>query len=239
MTTEPNNLSPLPYPPERSPDERNTFKIISGNGNAHHLIVHFGNRDTTIITGDQYLIPSRPDDDEDLTGLWYPDLMIAFGVDRAAHDRSNAYVISEQGKPPDFVLEIAAPLKGYEDVEGKPAYYAALGVSEYWRFDETGEFHKTKLAGDQLVDGRYEPISIVEVGDEILQGYSAALDLYIRWVHQRLEWHDPRTGEHIPTLESERKRRLQAQERRLQAQERRLARIRELEAELERMDRGE
>ena len=111
MTTEPNNLPPLPYPPERSPDERNTFRHLYGNGNAHYLILYFGNRDTTIITGDQYLIPSRPDDDEDLTGLWYPDLMIAFGVDRAAYDQSNAYVISEQGKPPDFVLEIAAPLQ--------------------------------------------------------------------------------------------------------------------------------
>ena len=35
----------------------------------------------------------------------YPDLLVAFGVDPAAYKASNAYVISEQGKPPDFVLE--------------------------------------------------------------------------------------------------------------------------------------
>ena len=44
------------------------------------------------------------------------------------------------------------------DVRDKPADYAALGIPEYWRFDETGESHGTRLAGDRLVGDRYEPI---------------------------------------------------------------------------------
>ena len=43
-----------------------------------------------------------------MTGVKYPDLLIAFDVDPEAYQSSNAYVISEQGKPPDFVLEIAS-----------------------------------------------------------------------------------------------------------------------------------
>ena len=32
-------------------------------------------------------------------------------------------------------------------------------MAEYWRFDETGEFHGARLGGDILVEGRYEPVS--------------------------------------------------------------------------------
>ena len=49
---------------------------------------------------------------------------------------------------------------GRRDAVQKRSRYAALGIPEYWRFDETGEFHGTMLAGDRLMDGRYEPIPI-------------------------------------------------------------------------------
>ena len=42
-----------------------------------------------------------------MTGLRYPDLLVAFGVVPAAYYRANSYVISELGKPPEIVLEIA------------------------------------------------------------------------------------------------------------------------------------
>ena len=71
----------------------------------------------------------------------YPDLLIAFDVDPEAYRLSNAYVISEQGKPPDFVLEIASSKTGKVDTGDKRREYAGLGIPEYWRFDETGEFH--------------------------------------------------------------------------------------------------
>ena len=35
----------------------------------------------------------------------------------------------------------------------KRAAYAGLGIPEYWRFDETGDFHGTRLAGDRLETG--------------------------------------------------------------------------------------
>ena len=50
-----------------------------------------------------------------------PDLLVAFGVDPEAYRRSNGYVISEQGKPPDFVLEVASPSTGAEDTGPKRA----------------------------------------------------------------------------------------------------------------------
>ena len=223
MTTKAQTLLPLPDPPERKPEEMTNFNQTNLTGNTHHLMQYFGNRDTTLVAGEHYIsrIPTR-----NMAGLRYPDLIIAFGVDTAAYYRSNAYIISEQGKPPDFVLEIASRSTGDEDVRSKPAYYAALGIPEYWRFDETGDFHGSRLAGDRLVDGQYEPIPIEEIEDGVLQGHSAVLDLLVRWDHGQLGWHDPGTGQHIPTFEQEREARLAADNR-----------VRELEAELARRNK--
>ena len=73
---------------------------------------------------------------------------------------------------------------------------AGLGIPEYWRFDETGEFHGTRLAGDRLVDGRYEPVPIETVGEGVLQGYSRVLNLTIRWDQGRDDCKLLETGEH-------------------------------------------
>ena len=99
-----------------------------------------------------------------------PDLLIALGADTEAYRENNGYIISEQGKPQDFVLEIASRSTGRQDVVENRMAYADLGIPEYCRFDETGEFHGTRLAGDRLVDGRYEPVPIETVEEGVLQG---------------------------------------------------------------------
>ncbi len=245
MTTKPQTFLPMPDPPEGKPEDMTNFNQTNLTGNTHHLIHHLGNRETTLVAGEHYLsrVPTR-----DLTGVRYPDLLIAFGVNPATYYRNNAYIISEQGKPPDFVLEIASRSTGREDIRDKRVDYAALGIPEYWRFDETGEFHGTRLAGDRLVEGRYEPVPIETVGESVLQGYCAVLNLLIRWENGQLRWHDPATGEHIPTFEQERGGRIAAEAQRDTAEAQRdtaeaqrdtaEARVRELEARLEESDRG-
>ena len=126
--------------------------------------------------------------------------------------------VQAQGKSPDFVLEVASVSTGDEDTGPKRDAYAALGILEYWRFDPTGEYHGTKLAGDRPVDGVYRPIQIDELDNDVLQGCSAALNLILRREQGKIAWHDPATGEHIPTLESERARADQARAARLAAE---------------------
>ena len=181
----------FPDPPEREPDDMTSFNQLTPNGIVHHLIQHLGNQDTTLVAGEHYLAVAPT---QDMTGVRYPDLLVAFGVNPAAYYRSNAYVISEQGKPPDFVLEIASPSSRRTDRVDKRRDYAALGIPEYWRFDEAASRRELRLAGDRLVDGRYEPIAIEELGDGVLQGYSEALNIYLRWEHGQLRLHDPATG---------------------------------------------
>ena len=229
MTTKPQTLLPLPDPPEREPDDMTSVQHLGENGNLHHLAQHLGNPGTTIVSGERYIVPVPGTPSSQRI---YPDMLVSFNADPALYRQDNSYVISRQGKPPDLVMEIASERTGRNDVEDKLARYAALGIKEYWRFDETGTFHGTKLAGDRLVQGRYEPIPIEEVDEGILQGYSAVLGLFVRWERGQLRWHDPETGQEIPTFERERARADAAKEAQAQTE----ARVRELEAELARRD---
>ena len=61
----------------------------------------------------------------------------------------------------------------------------------------------------------------------MLQGYSAELNLYLRWEQGQLRLHDPATGRHILTYDDQRARADSAE-----------ARIRELEAENQRLRGG-
>ena len=241
----------FPDPPEREPDDMTSFDHLTHTGSVHHLIQHLGNPETTLVAGEHYLSRLHIRDlAGNMTGVRYPDLLIAFNVNPAAYRVSNAYVLAEQGKPPDFVLEIASRRTWREDAGKKRDDYAGLGIPEYWRFDETGEYIKALLEGDRLVDGQYRPIPVERIAEGIVQGYSRALNLHLRWENGQLKWHDPETGRHIVTFDDERARanrerlgRLWERDARIQAEaearEEREARLqaeahaRELEARLE------
>jgi hypothetical protein len=123
-------------------------------------------------------------------------------------------------------------------VTNKRDDYAALGILEYWRFDESGRYHGARLAGDRLVDGRYEAIDIFELDDAVLQGYSTVLNLHLRWESGVLGWHDPATGRHILTYDDLRLSSAIAENRASQERAARIqaeAQVRELEEQLRRL----
>ena len=209
----------LPEPPERHPDEVTSYKYVHMTGNPHFLVRHFARPETTVIGAELFLVAHRG-----YRPRRVPDLLIALDADPDLYDEQNGYIISDQGKPPDFVLEVASPSTAKIDTIDKRREYAELGIPEYWRFDHTGESHGALLAGDRLVGQRYEPIQLEELSDDVIQGRSEALGLILRWDQGQLAWIDPETGEHIPTFDGEREGRLAAE-----------ARVRELEEELRRL----
>ena len=226
----------LPDIPRREPDEVTQFNQLAKTGHAHHLIQHLGNTETTLVTADRWIIV-EPGSFRDLAR--YPDLLIAFDVDPELYEASNGYIISEQGKPPDFVLEVASRSTADTDTGAKRADYARMLIPEYWRFDETGEHHGARLAGDRLVGNVYEPMPIDELPDDVLQGYSPALNLLLRWEHGALAFYDPATERHIVTYEDLQERVNQERATRLEAEARANAaeaRIRQLEAQLRRQN---
>ena len=64
-----------------------------------------------------------------------PDVVVAFGPPSGPRQ---SYKHWEEGKAPDFVLEVLSASSWRNDIDRKPALYAELGVREYWTFDPRG-----------------------------------------------------------------------------------------------------
>ena len=193
----------LPEIPPRDPDEVTQFDSLFKYGKSRDLAIHLGNPETTLVEADRWIVP---DASFDKCRARYPDLLVAFDVTPDDYEASNGYIVSEQGKAPDFVLEVASPSTANRDLNEKRDFYATIGVLEYWRFDRTGEHYGTRLAGERLEGGAYRPIPLDELPGGDMQGYSPALGVNLRAVAQDLEFCDPATGQPIPTFESERAR---------------------------------
>ena len=164
------------------------------------LEAHLRGSDDVLVSGNGYLIVSTGSV-QDWRQHFYPDCVVAFGVDPKAITDRNGYVISEVGKPPEFVLEIASRTTARRDEMVKREGYAALGVPEFWRFDGSGKgLYSQPLAGDRLVGDAYQPIELTEEADGEVRGYSRALSLYLCADPEgRLRFWDPETQEYLPT----------------------------------------
>ena len=140
-------------------------------------------------------------DASDLRRAPHPDCLVAFGLTappQLIEDIANGYVISELGKPPDFVLEVASPTTGRRDYTVKREIYAAYRVGEFWRFDRTGgRYHDTGLAGDLLFGNAYRRAEVVTGPDGVMRGYSPALGLELHWHGGRLRFWDPETRAYL------------------------------------------
>ena len=121
----PDELFPV-FPPR---GDMQNFLYLNRPGLPGALERHFGISNSTVILGEAPLrwTPSQQ------RGHRIPDLMVAFDVDRDRAVKQMGYSIREQGKPPDFVLEVASVNTGFQDYTGKRTDYAAFGVPEYWR----------------------------------------------------------------------------------------------------------
>ncbi|MDE2781288.1 MAG: Uma2 family endonuclease [Chloroflexota bacterium] len=144
----------LPDPPQREPDEMTQYDRLFKTGNSRYLALHLGRPETTLVEADRWIVA---DPSFNRARARRPDLLVAFGVDPALYEASNGYIISEQQKPPDFVLEVASESTAEIDVGEKRRDYAALGIPEYWRFDESGRYHGTRLAGERWWTGSMLP----------------------------------------------------------------------------------
>ncbi len=216
------------YPPRD--DMQNPIHLYKP-GYLYALHRQFGLADTTLVHSEVPLGHTT----RQRAGVLIPDLMIAFDVDVATIIEQWGFAIDVQGKAPEFVLEVASPNTSRNDEAGKRSGYQAYGVQEYWRFDPTGgRLYRQGLAGDALVDGEYRPVTIESDGADSW-GYSEALGLALCWVDGNLRWWDPASGEYVMNQYELAEELAVEQEARQSAE----ARVRELEAELERRNRSE
>ena len=144
-----------------------------------------------------------------------PDLMVVLGAPKQVR---SSYVLWQEPKAPDFVLEIASVSTYRSDRGEKRVTYAGMGVSEYWQYDPVGSYLDPPLLGFRLVEGRYVPIPALAlaVGLLALRSEVLGLELHLRPgapVREALHFYDPVRGEYLRTYREEAQARRQAEGR--------------------------
>jgi hypothetical protein len=152
-----------------------------------------------------------------------PDLLVAKGL---SPTRRDYYLLWEEGKPPDVVVEYTSESTQQEDIEGKFAIYRdQVKVPEYFLFDPRAEYLNPPLQGFRLVGGDYVRIEPVEG-----RLPSEQLGLHLQRRGNELRFYDPATGKVLPTLK-------EAHEQAEAAREQAEAEVKRLRRELEKQRR--
>ena len=139
-----------------------------------------------------------------------PDVFVVFGVE----DRKRRhYLVWEEGKGPDFVLEVASKSTWREDLGPKRELYARLGVKEYWQYDPTGEYFTPVLQGLRLTGGGYVRQLAVTSPDGALTLRSETLGLELRAQGAEMRFRDPVTGRVLLSQSEEHTARREAESR--------------------------
>lgn len=155
-----------------------------------------------------------------------PDVFVIFGVENLP--RASYRTWENDGKTPNWVLEVTSKKTWKIDEDEKPKTYAGMEVLEYFQYDPTGDYLHPPIKGQRLANGRYEPIPLTRFEDGTLSLPSQVLGLEMRLLpDSRLRFFNPQTGEYLRSPgESERERK-QEREGRLEA-EAELVKLRQL-----------
>jgi Uma2 family endonuclease len=122
-----------------------------------------------------------------------PDVFFVRGVSKLPP--RDYYLLWEEGKPPDAVIEITSKTTRHEDQNEKLVLYRdVLKVPEYFQFDPTEDYLDPPLQGYRLVAGQYVPIAPVEG-----RLPSAFLGLHLERRGTELRLWDPVNGRTLST----------------------------------------
>ena len=158
----------------------------------HH---HFRDRDDVLVAMELVVYYVRGDN-----RVWLqPDVQVVFGVEPEGN--LSTFKVWEEGKPPDFVLEVASPSTAENDARHQAQEYLGIGVREYWRLDPEGTMMGTPLEGYRVGGGRYQRVESVAGTGGVEYLRSGVLGLDLRGEQRSgatvLVIRDPRTGEEI------------------------------------------
>ena len=154
-----------------------------------------------------------------------PDVYVVVGAPAYLRD---TYLLWNEPKGPDFVLEVTSASTRRTDERRKRDVYAELGVSEYFLYDPRAEYLTPPLRGFRLHEGEYRPLPAVTVlSNREVAVASEVLGLELRDERETrmLRLRDPATGEDLLSYREEADARYAAEARNAELE----ARIRELE----------
>ena len=186
----------IEYPSsDGEPMAENDWQFVALTYTVSALRVYFRQRTDVYAAGDMFVYYRR----NDPAACVAPDVYVVIGAN--GNQRRHSWFVWREGKAPDFVLEVASPSTWRRDDAVKREIYAAMGVTEYWRFDATGQCFAPVLIGERLVDGEYRRMPLSH-DDGILRGHSEVLGLdFCVLPGLELRLYDPVTGQWLPSHE--------------------------------------
>jgi Uma2 family endonuclease len=157
-----------------------------------------------------------------------PDVLVVRGLEQ--RDRQN-YLLWEEGRPPQVVIEVTSASTRDEDLEDKfEIYRDEVQVAEYFLYDPRGEYLLPALQGYRRIGGQY-----VRIEPESGRLPSLELGLCLEQQARGLRFYDPARGAWLPTLQ-EAHDQAEAEKRQAVANsERAAAALQRAEAEVERL----
>ncbi len=184
------------------------------------LIQHFNN--DVYVSGDILMYDKQGYPQSSIS----PDVLVAFGI---GQKQRRTYKVWEEGKSPEFVMELSSENTYQNDLTRKMAHYAEMGIQNYFLYDAEGHYLPEQLMGFTLVDGSYEAIAADADG----KIYSDALGLGFQLRADALGIYDPETGEWLQTAAEEAEARAQQEADARRNAEAEVARLQEVLARLE------
>ena len=193
---------------EAEPVPQNTRQTVAIVDCFDSLRLRWRGRQDVFVGSDQFVYWDEEYDPETKKGNppLAPDVYVVFGV---ANRHRKSYVVREEGKPPDFVLEVVSPSTRRRDEVEKPEIYARMGVPEFFRYDPDGKLDPA-LAGFELPRrGRrtYRPLPTEQFAEGVVGIRSNVLGVCLCVRHTEPEpmvgsvvCYDPAAGRFLPTL---------------------------------------
>ena len=142
-----------------------------------------------------------------------PDLFVSRGVPNRHRDW---YKVWEEGKVPDFALEVSSEETAKDNLGRNMETYARIGIPEYCVYDPMGGLHFPRLQLFRLSEGEdrvYERMRWSEATNGSLAVPSEALGLELRFEDDRLRLWDPAAQEYLLEYAEEHDGRVAAEQR--------------------------
>ena len=149
---------------------------------------HFAKRPEVYVSGDILMYYVEGDPRKSVA----PDVLVTFGMGKK---NRRTYLVWEEGKVPDFVMEFSSKGTYRNDLGSKMELYASLGIQDYFLYDAEGVYLPSPIMGFTLINGVYTPIS--ENPNQRL--HSTALNLEFSVGEVGLGIYDPVEGEWLQT----------------------------------------
>lgn len=112
---------------------------------------HFDKVDNVVLEGDMFMYYEEGNPAASIA----PDVYVVLDHDLG---QRGVYKFWEEGKPPDFALEVISPSSKIRNAVQKRALYARLGIGEYFLFQPDPQKRGRRLVGYRLWGQSYEEL---------------------------------------------------------------------------------